>query len=173
MEEKVEKMLKMIYVIFVLVLINTVILVTSNLKITTGDSNKESETTSEGNQDYDVSMFEKVDFDKMMDKFESSDLEVIYIGRPTCGYCVKFLPVLQEAQEKFGYKTVYYDLTDVTQDETNKIIEKDNEDEFIKTNFGATPMVLLVKDGKLVDGWVGYAEYDSFAEFLTKNGLKD
>lgn len=173
MEEKVEKILKLIYVIFVLVLINTVILVTSNLKITIGDSNKESETTSEENQDYDVSMFEKVDFDKMMDKFESSDLEVIYIGRPTCGYCVKFLPVLQEAQKKFGYKTVYYDLTDVTQDETNKIIEKDNEDEFIKTNFGATPMVLLVKDGKLVDGWVGYSEYDSFAEFLTKNGLKD
>ena len=33
-------------------------------------------------------------------------------------------------------------------------------------------MVILVRDGKLVDGWVGYAEYDAFASFLEENGFK-
>lgn len=170
------KLLKCLYVIIVLLLIDTIILFASNVKITTKSSNNTSYNNEQKNDDYDVSMFDSINFNQMVETIGSKDIQVIYIGRSTCGYCVQFLPSLQKAQEEFGYKTKYYNIGDLSNEElqsnAEKLSEFDNEDGFIKTNFGATPMVMLVKDGKLIDGWVGYAEYESYAEFLIKNGFE-
>ena len=70
------------------------------------------------------------------------------------------------------YKTNYLDITTVTEDGHSDLMKKDNKDKFLEKNFGATPMVILVKDGKIVDTWLGYSEYDDFAQFLEKNGFK-
>lgn len=165
-----KKLLICAYIIIALLAINTIILFTSNVDITT---NKENNSMSDNNE-YDVSMFDTVDTSGAIGLFESSDTQVIYIGRSTCGYCVKFLPVLQKAQKEFGYKTKYLDITTVTTEEQQKsLFAKDNEEGFLTKNFGATPMVILVRDGKLIDGWVGYAEYDEFTQFLRENGFKD
>ena len=176
-ENLLKKILTGIYVIIALLAIITIVLFTSNVKITNSDSSdKEStQTTAENgdNTDYDVSMFNSVSVDETIDLFSSKETKVIYIGRSTCGYCVKFLPVLQEAQEKFGYKTNYLDITTVTEDGQSKLLKKDNDEKFLEENFGSTPMVLLVKNGKIVEGWVGYAEYDSFTQYLTRNGFKE
>ena len=121
-------------------------------------------------------MFEKIDFEGVKSAFDSKDTQVIYVGRSTCGYCVQFLPALQQAQEEFGYKTKYYDIGDVTQEslQSNReeLAKYDDDDKFIDTNLGATPMVLLVRNGKLVKGWVGYAEYEEFEKFLIENGFE-
>ncbi|MBP3461817.1 MAG: thioredoxin family protein [Bacilli bacterium] len=171
MKNNTENLLKRIlvcaYIIIALLAINTIIQFVSNVKITS-----ESETETETTEEYDVSMFDTVDTEKTINLFDSKDIQVIYIGRSTCGYCVKFLPVLQQAQKEFGYKTKYLDITTVTTEEQqNAILAKDNDEGFLSQNFGSTPMVLLVKDGKIVKGWVGYAEYDEFAKFLIDNGI--
>ena len=36
---------------------------------------------------------------------------------------------------------------------------------------GYTPMVLVFKDGKYVDGWVGYSEADAYKSFLADAGF--
>ena len=175
-EEKVllEKLLKCAYVIIALLAINTLLVFIAN--IDSNDNKSTKTTTSEGTEetatDYDVSMMNAVDMDGLMDLFNSEDTQVVYLGRETCGYCVKFLPTLQKAQEDYGYKTNYLDITTVSEDDVNKLLEKDNEEGFLKENYGATPMVILVRDGKMVDTWVGYSEYDSFAQFLEKNNFK-
>lgn len=174
MQEILKKILTCLYVVIALLAIITIVLFTSNIKITndkTSNENVQEETTNEEN-DYDVSMFKSVDAEEAISLFDSEKTEVIYIGRSTCGYCVKFLPVLQKAQKEFGYKTNYLDITTVTEDQHSKLLEKDNDEKFLEENFGSTPMVLLVKDGKIVEGWVGYAEYDNFAQYLTRNGFE-
>lgn len=177
MENNTEKILNKLlicaYVIIALLFINTIILFTSNIEVTKSSSDENNTAVEEENTEYDVSMFNSVTTEEALKLFDSSDIQVIYIGRSTCGYCVKFLPSLQKAQKEYGYKTNYLDITTITEDDQAKLIERDNDSKFIETNIipGYTPQVILVKDGKLVDGWVGYAEYDEFAKFLEKNGI--
>lgn len=160
------------YLILVVLVINTIILFTANVTISSGSKNTENTEETE-NTEYDVSMFDVVTSSEVVELFNSKEMQVIYVGRSTCGYCVKFLPALQQAQKDFGYKTKYLDISTVTtEDQQNAILAKDNDEQFLAKNFTATPMVLLVKDGKLIDGWVGYDEYDAFAKFLTDNGFE-
>lgn len=168
MENNMNKILKLLYVIIALLVLNTIILVAPNIKITADKATEKTNETTE----YDVSMFKQVSGTEAVEAFGSSDVQVLYLGRETCGYCVKFLPTLQKAQKEYGYKTLYLDITTVTSDEQSALLEKDNDEGFLQENYGATPMVLLVKDGKMVDTWVGYNDYDSFAQFLEKNGFK-
>ena len=177
-EEKVllEKLVKCAYVIIVLLVINTLVLFVSNIdsdnsksKSSSSTDTKESTGTEEVSGEYDVSMMNSVDMDGLLKLFDSKETQVVYLGRETCGYCVKFLPTLQQAQSDYGYTTNYLDITTVSEDDVNKLLEKDNDEGFLKENYGATPMVILVRDGKMVDTWVGYSEYDSFAQFLEKN----
>lgn len=123
------------------------------------------------NLNYDVSMFEALDENALIERVtneSNSDMQVVYIGRETCGYCVKFLPALKQAQSEFGYKTIYLDITTVTEDGVNKITALNPE--FFE-QFGYTPMVALFKDGKFVTGHVGYMEYSEFKAFLEESGM--
>jgi predicted bacteriocin transport accessory protein len=161
------KILICLYVLIILLAVNTVILIFKGNTTTTAT---EEETTS--TEDYDVSMFTKVTADTLKDAVSSSTPKIVYIGRSTCGYCVKFLPALQQGQEDYGYETLYLDITTVTTtDQKNTILELDNEDKFLEENFGGTPMVLLMQDGEIVDTWLGYDEYSEYAAWLEKNGF--
>lgn len=130
---------------------------------------KSKETTETENKEYDVSMFKQIDVDGLKEAFDSEEAKVVYLGRATCGYCVQFLPVLQKAQDEFGYQTLYIDITTIDEDGAKEI---QGMDSFLEENYGTTPLVIIVKDGKLVKGHVGYAEYDEFAKYLTDNGIE-
>lgn len=164
------KLLVCAYVIIALLTINTFVLIVSN--VDTKKSTASTTTTTEENEEYDVSMMNTVNVDKVLKLYESKSAQVIYLGRSTCGYCVKFLPALQKAQKEYGYKTNYLDITTVSEEDQAKLLKKDNDEGFLAKNYGATPMVLVVKNGKLVDTWIGYSEYDSFAKFIEDNGFK-
>lgn len=123
--------------------------------------------------EYDVSDFDTLTTTDALAEIKKGETEIVYIGRETCGYCVQFLPILQQAQDEYDYKTIYIDLEQMTSDDQTKLLELDNEEKYIEENFGYTPMVLVFKDGKFSTGWVGYAEYDTFAAFLKEDaGLK-
>lgn len=169
MEEILNKILKCLYVLIVIMIINTILLI-AGISGNGSSSNDDTQTTTEEeNIEYDVSMFNAIDADGLVSAFNSSDMQVIYLGRSTCGYCVQFLPTLQQAQSDFGYTTLYLDITTVSEDDLTKIVALDEE--FFNEYYGSTPLVLLVKDGKIVDSQVGYSDYDTFASFLTENGF--
>lgn len=169
MEKEISQIKNGLYIIIALLimLIFTVIIVNGDKKTV------EEETTTE----YDVSEFKSVDFDGFMSATKANGYNVVYIGRSTCGYCAKFLPIMKEAQNKYGYTTIYYDITQVIDFVNNKIIDEDQYnqilslDDYVKEEFGSTPMVLVFKDGKYIDGWVGYDSYENFASFIEKCGL--
>lgn len=159
-----------VYIVLGLLAINTIILLANNIHVVK-DNEIETEEK-ESTKEYDVSMMNSVDMDELIKLFDSKDTQVVYIGRSTCGYCVQFLPALKKAQKEYGYKTNYLNISEVSESDAEKLLEKDNDEKFLEENYGATPMVLLVKDGKLQDTWVGYSEYNEFAQFLEENGFK-
>lgn len=157
-------------------LLVVLVLISIGISVYSLDVSKNSKTTTEAKAaeektEYDVSMFKSIDTDKFIELFKKDEKSFIYLGRSTCGYCVQFLPSLQKAQEEYGYKTYYLDITTVS-DKGMKKIQK--LDKFLKNNYGYTPLVLVVKNGKIlnkeVDGYegVGYTEYKTFEKFLKK-----
>lgn len=164
---------KLFYSLIAITVVLLLILITILVKGTNLSTNDNSSTTGESEElgEYDVSMFDTLSTTDAIERIKSGDTTLVYIGRSTCGYCVQFLPVLQQAQEDYGYKTTYINLEEMSSEDQEKLIELDNEEKYIEENFGYTPMILVFKDGKYADGWVGYAEYDSFAEFLEDNGF--
>lgn len=167
-KEIMNKILKCLYAIIILLVLNTVITIVVNGKVNNSSDETKSEESS-SSEEYDVSMFTSIDADGVVDAFKSDDIKVIYMGRSTCGYCVQFLPNLQKAQEEYGYETLYLDISSVDENGQEKIVKLDEE--FFNENYGATPTVLLVKGNKIVDSHVGYSEYDDYASFLEKNGF--
>lgn len=166
--EILNKILICLYALIIILIVNTaILLVKTNFKSTNNNEVEEQEST-----EYDVSMFTKVTAENLKEAIETEDVKIVYVGRSTCGYCVKFLPVLQKAQTEYNYETLYLDITTVTTTEQqDKILELDNEEGFLSENFGGTPMVLMVQDGKIIDTWMGYAEYSTYTAWLEKNGF--
>ena len=171
--------------IFVCVLIATVfiiIIAVDNNEVKTYSTSGNNTTTQTGTTTdvpdltgYDTSMFEEINTNKFVELYNGSELSVIYIGRAGCGYCVKFLPSLQQAQKEFGYKTYYLDIDEITENDYNTII---GLSDYLYENFGYKPMVLVVKNGKVVsddgygEGWIGYNEYDAFKTYLESLGFE-
>lgn len=125
--------------------------------------------------EYDVSKFNEVDYAGFKKLTQAKGTHVIYIGRPTCGYCAMFIPTMVEAQEKYDFTTNYFDISRVFNFETNSVVDQNAYDEmsklndFVEENFLATPMVLIFKNGKYVDGTLGYQDINTYSQFLETN----
>ena len=79
--------------------------------------------------------------------------------------------LLKEAQDEYGYETYYLNISDITEQEYNNIRKLDS---FLDENFGGTPMVIIVKNGKIIKNgtWIGEGSKNNFYKFLEKAGYK-
>ena len=164
MEGQLKKLQICVYIIIALLFIDTIALFAS-LK----DPSEEEKVNTEGNESYsyDVSMFTEIDADGYMNALNGEELQVVYLGRPTCGYCIQFLPYLKQAQKEYSYKTLYIDTDKISNDDLTKVLETMG----IELSSFGTPTVALIHNGKVVDMQIGYTEYSQFASLLEKNGF--
>lgn len=182
--ERIKVVLYVIVVLlFILVVLNIVNVNNTISLYSTSSSWGENGDTDSGNdsneEELEYDEFNEIDyseFEKIMDKEEGT--HVVYIGRSTCYYCALFVPIMIEAQEKYGFTTDYFDISTVYNYDTNTVINKDAYDklsdynDFFEENFLSTPMVVIFKDGKYVDGSIGYQEISGYSSFLEKNGFE-
>lgn len=196
MEEKNEfKVIKRNqYIIMVLIAIVIVILIltgsgsnknSSSFSETNENSQTQENTNNETNPEYDVSKFKEVSGTKL-ESLSKSSTKIVYIGRSTCGYCTMMIPVLKQAQEKYDYQTLYVDIAKIIdftssefkildQNSYNSILNLKTTSEYdgyLEENFGATPMILILKKGKVTAIQTGYVEFETFEKFLNENGIK-
>ncbi len=174
-----------VIIVIALAVVNTVILL-SNSKETTTEKKTTKETTEETN--YDVSMFNEVDVAGALALFSSKETQLLYIGRPDCSACVAFLPTLQEAQANYGYTTNYLNLNNavsstvdqkalssflgkLTKKETTTISDQKTTGTYGKDFWGVTPMLVVIKNGKQVDGLLGAYPYEKVSDLIEKYEL--
>ena len=150
----------------------TAINLTGDTNNTTNNTKKTTTTTV--NENYDVSSFKQIDEDEFVEAYKGKDVQLIYLGRPNCGFCVKFVPILTEVQENYDFTPLYVDINTVT--DANKIIElneeffTDDETEITpeRTAYGYTPMTLIVKNGEILDYQIGLSDYSSLEKIVSK-----
>ncbi len=193
-ELKILKRNQYIIMFLILVILITLIIIGSGSNKTRNYNNSsnggnqnpsEEQTPPSENTEYDVSSFKEVSATELESQSKSST-KVVYIGRSTCGYCTAFIPTLKKAQEEYNYTTLYIDIAKIIdftlpefkildQKGFDSIINLDTTDDYkgyLDQNFGATPMVLILKNSKVIAIQTGYNEYDEFKSFLNTNGIK-
>lgn len=161
------KILICLYIIIALLALNIII---SAIKAngTTSTSTKTTTTTT-ASSTYDVSSFKAINTDEFIEAYNGDETKLIYLGRPDCGYCIKFVPILTSVQKQFNFQTLYLDINQVGTDDVNRILEL-NESFFKGENtaYGYTPMTLIVKNGEILDYQIGYSNEDTLKTLVSK-----
>lgn len=164
------KILVCLYIIIALLGLNIIITaIRGNSNTTSTVNNTKSTTTTTASADYDVSSFKAINTDEFIEAYNGDETKLIYLGRPDCGYCIKFVPILTEVQKSYNFQTLYLDINNVSSEDVNRIIEL-NEDFFTgdNTSYGYTPMTLIVKNGEIVDYQIGYSPASTLEDLVSK-----
>ena len=179
-DQKIKYIIIATSIISVVVIITFVMSLIALIKVsdikTDDDSATSSENTSnddsDENSDWDVSMFNAIDADDMLDILNKNDDEVYFVnvGRSDCAFSIQFLPSLQQSVEEYDY-TLNYLSTSKLSEKIDEIRKKDDAFSDDDTYLGSTPMVYAIKNGKVIDVNAGATEYDEYTSFLEEHGV--
>lgn len=117
--------------------------------------------------EFDVSFYQQVSLDVLVEKIEKGETVVYFSGRFTCPPCHSFLPILTEVLKENNMTTAYYidrSTIKANMPAYEKLVQMDS---FISENFGGTPLLLLFHDGKYQNGLSGY-----YGDDATKTNIK-
>ena len=174
-KENIEKIKTATIIVLLLVIVFGASYFTSELKgsdnstTTTSESNNSSNDTSSSSdipEDEQADMTE-IDIDEYLDLKEGDEASIIYVARPTCGYCQQMTPIVRDIIYEYGVTVNYLNTDELDDDGQAKLIESDD---YFSEGYG-TPLLLVVKDDEIVDIQEGYTDKDTTVNFLTDNGF--
>lgn len=93
--------------------------------------------------------------------------QVLFLGRPTCSYCVQFTPVIETLSKDYSFKYEYINTDDLSSSGLSKLLEKLGVDE---SEFG-TPYLVVAKDGKVLAEQSGYLDREPLFQFLQEHSV--
>ena len=139
--EIAKKLVNMLYIVIILLVVNLAISI-SNVtrtndfidKNSTTDNNKDN-NDSDTIPEYDVSKYKAINYSEFSKAKKAKGYQVIYIGRSSCGYCAKFIPVMNQVQSDYGFTHLYFDITQLFDFAKNKVTDE-NIVNLLKFAFG-------------------------------------
>ena len=155
-------------------------------KSTTSTSKKACDVTSEeekcNEKDNTKTNFNEINFDEVIQYFTQEKSGVLYFGFSSCPWCKEAKPILKKVAKDNGIDIQYVKVRDEEKnrlytDEQKAIIEPyiqdymSNNDEGILTLY--VPLVLVVKNGKVIDGHEGTLESHDATERKMTNDEKE
>ncbi len=149
-------------IIFVIVLLIACYFIGEN-------SNKTYATTDEFSKEEQADLNE-ISVDEYLKLKEGKDVSVIYVARPTCSHCVTQTPRMKYIKYKYKVEVNYLNTDSFNTDGTDydKVIASD---EYFQENDIATPLILIVKDGKIIDMIEGESSVEDVVTLFSENGL--
>ncbi len=96
---------------------------------------------------------------------KSDDKSIIVVGQSTCGYCVQAKVILNEIAEENDVTINYLNVSYLTEEEGEKFT---NSLDYFAGNWG-TPVMMITKDGEMVDIIEQLVTKEEYVEFLEKN----
>lgn len=140
----------------------------AQIKPTSSTSKKAYDVTNEeetcNSKDDSNTKFNEISFDEAIQYFTKEKSGVLYFGYSSCPWCKEAKPVLKKVAQKNGIDIQYVKVRDdkknrLYTDDQKTIIEPyiqdymSNNDEGILTLY--VPLVLVIKNGKVIDGHEG------------------
>lgn len=128
----------------------------------------------------DTSMFRVVTPKEALRLFDEDKANILVISTSDCAATIKYVDSLKIAQAKYSYNTYYLNLDDVEKDMKNyeKLLDKlDMEYNFnskvdkFSSFMGATPMTVIIKNKKMVHGYIGTMSVDTLYTITSLYGV--
>lgn len=138
---------------------------------------------------YDISKMETISVIQALKLFDNSETSILFFGRESCAVCEKLVPVLNQAQKENNFVTKYLDITKINRSGdswkelvskldlvTSATLSEDVDDDaevvtetygYFLDNFGFTPTVIMIKDGKQISGFIGNKTLEEFNTWYT------
>jgi len=114
--------------------------------------------------------FHHIKFKSMYnDLFIEDRKQVIFLGRPTCGYCNLLKPIMDETTNKYDIDYLYINTDWLKEKELDKILEALD----IRKKTFTTPRILITEDNKVINQNIGYIDDIELFHFLKNNSLID
>lgn len=97
----------------------------------------------------------------------SSTKKLVYIGRPTCTYCQKLTPILEEVSTEYNIDYYYVNTDEIESNELSAILYKLEK----KSSTFGTPYLAVVQKGEKIGESSGYIEKEKLVDFIKEKGL--
>jgi len=143
-------------------------------------NNNSGGTTSTGNETvkYDVSKMKQISGEEAAKLFDKEGTHFLYIGRSTCSVCVSLVPELNTVMNDMSITLYYSPLNQTFRTDFKDLFGKLDIETTVNNNkgtfgelleeYGYTPIIIVIKDGKMVDGFVGYRDADKIETLFKK-----
>lgn len=127
-------------------------------------------TREEKKETVDTSMFQVLTLKETLKLFETDEPKLLVISVSECTATIGYVPYLQIAQAKYGYTTYYLELDDLdyySKDFQTLLSKLDMEYRFqnkvdkFSAFIGSTPMTVIIKNKKMVHGYIGSMDTDT------------
>jgi predicted bacteriocin transport accessory protein len=152
-----------IVIIFVVVLVASIFIQAlagnNNTQNNTNNTTNEEGTTDAGKNDEPSGDWKAA--------LASDEKQLIYLGRPSCSWCNKLRPDLEDLKDRYDASFVYVNVDETSSDDQNTIFK---QLDINASDFG-TPYLVVIEGGKKVDEQVGYVPEEQLFQFLQKNGI--
>lgn len=109
----------------------------------------------------------KIDYAKYDEVINSEEEQIVVIAQTGCTYCESAKPVLNSMAEKYDLDINWLNITDLSEEEQTNIM---NSLDIFSEDFG-TPLVMIVKNKKVVDSTTGFESQEQYENFFKKNGF--
>lgn len=117
-----------------------------------------------------------IDYSEYENIIASEGKSIITIGQTGCSHCIATKPVLNKIAGDYNLTINYLNLTDMTEDEQNSLIDslstiEYNEEEFVASGAFGTPLTLIIENGKVISYVNGETTPSNFIRTFKKVGL--
>lgn len=109
----------------------------------------------------------EINMDTYLEYYAGSEGKIVLIGYPSCPYCQIAQPIIQNLAYEYDLEINYLNTDNFTaEDEANL----SKSDEFFDEGFG-TPLLLVVKDDKIVNKVDGLTDKGHYKKFFKEEGF--
>jgi thiol-disulfide isomerase/thioredoxin len=172
-------------IIIALLLVNIMLVIgmASNSDFSTSSSKNDNNSDEKKDTgEHDISKLREISAGELASSTKRKNT-VVYVGRDSCGWSVDFMPVLNQAIDEFGLQVLYIDVAKILDYSGSGIKDQGSYEvmmnlpaveemaNYMSEKFGATPMMLIMRDGKIIDTHTGYTDLATLSSFLEKNSF--
>lgn len=106
----------------------------------------------------ETSGIHEISYDELKKKLSSKDVFILYIGRPDCGDCKEFYPILEEYINNHQGTSVYYLNVKAFRDASRAPEATPEEKDFFENiqkelEYQWTPTLKYIENGKIIDSY--------------------
>ncbi|MDO4963222.1 MAG: thioredoxin family protein [bacterium] len=117
-----------------------------------------------------------VTYDKFKDVISSDDDSIVVLGQTTCSHCIAVKPALNSIAEEYDLTINYLNLTDISEEQYNELVEdlkeiEYDDSDFVENGSFGTPLTLIIKNQKVYSYINGERSKSQFVREFKNSGL--